>query len=284
MTSTRAARARRPLLVRQRDLGAYDDPGPRPPLTFGGLLRWGRPLLLPLSSVARADTTDRVVALTYDDGPEVPHTDELVAELAVRDVRATFFMLAEAAERHPELVRDMLRAGHEVGLHGVDHARLTDRPAWRAAQAIRDGKRRLEAVAQRPVTMYRPTYGAHGIAQLAAARSLGMDVVLWTAWARDWVDDTADVVARRALTSRHPGAVLLLHDATNDTEHVPTFSRRAVLATLLDGLALDGYQVVPVGELLDRYREVRAVAVRRPRLPGLRRPQAQRPTGASGEV
>ena len=245
------------------------------------MLRWGRPLFLPLSSVARADTNDRVVALTYDDGPDVPHTGEIVAELAARNVRATFFMLAEGAERHPELVRDMLQAGHEIGLHGVDHARLTDRPGWQAVRAVREGQRRLEAVTQRRVTAYRPTYGAHGIAQLLTARASGMDVVLWTAWARDWQDETADVIAGRALASRHPGAVLLLHDATNDTDRLPTFSRRAVLAILLDGLAEQGYQVLPVGELLDRYRPVRTVAVQRPRLsrPSRRAPSPGSPGG-----
>jgi peptidoglycan/xylan/chitin deacetylase (PgdA/CDA1 family) len=221
----------------------------------------------------RVVTQDHVVGLSYDDGPHPVHTAEILGELAARDVRATFFVLAEAAERSPALVRQMLAAGHEIGLHGIDHARLTEVSGRSAARAVSTGKRRLEAVTGRPVTMYRPTYGAQGLTQFLTARRLGMEVVFWTAWAEDWRDDTVDAVAGRAVTARHPGAILLLHDTTEDSpvddatgEELPPprFSRGAVTAAVLDGLAAEGYRALPVAELLRRYPVVRAVTTQRP--------------------
>ncbi len=270
------------VLVRESDLGAHEDPGPRSLPAPSGILRWGRSALLPLSSAMRVLTDEREMGLSYDDGPHPEHTREVLAELAARDVRATFFVLAQAAERHPDVVREMLDAGHEIGLHGVDHTRLTELSWTAAAGAVRRGKHRLEAVTGQPVRLYRPTYGAQGLAQFVTARLLGMDVVYWTAWATDWIDDDADVVAARALAARHPGGILLLHDVTEDTEEEdlprPTFSRGEVTAAILDGLAGAGYRVMPAGDLLAQYPVVRAVTTQRPWVSARRRlARARRP-------
>lgn len=255
------------VLVRERDLGDHAAAGPRPLPDPDRLLSTGRPVLLPLSSAMRVRTDERVIAVTYDDGPHPQHTPRILAELAARGVRATFFVLTDRAERAPALVRRMLEAGHEVALHGIDHTRLTEVFWPRAVWRIWRGKRRLERVTGQPVTMYRPTYGAQGLTQFLTARVLGMDVVYWTAWATDWVDDGAPAVARRALTACHPGAILLLHDTTDDTQDagpLPTFDRGEVTAQILDGLAADSYRMLPAGELLGTYPVVRAVTTQRP--------------------
>jgi peptidoglycan/xylan/chitin deacetylase (PgdA/CDA1 family) len=234
------------------------------------VLRWGRWALLPLSSAVRVDTDQPLVALTYDDGPSPEHTPGVLDELARRGVRATFFVLTDCAQAHPELVRRMLAEGHEVGLHGIDHTRLTTLPGREAARRIRDGRRRLEQVTGRPVTLYRPTYGAQRMVQFAAARMLGLDVVIWTVWAVDWEDAPAQAVADRAVGALHPGAIVLLHDTTDDTREEdtprPTFSRAEVTRRILDGMVERGYHGIPAGELLARYPAVRAITTQRPRL------------------
>ena len=266
----------RALLVRESQLGDNEAPEPRPLPEPDGVLRWGRPVLLPLSSAMRVATTDRVIALTYDDGPNPEQTPSVLDALARHDVRATFFVLTDRAEQHPELVREMLARGHEVGLHGIDHTRLTSLPGREASRRIREGKRRLEAVTGRPVTLYRPTYGAQGMLQFLTTRRLGMDVVIWTAWARDWADAPAAEVAGRAIGALHPGAIVLLHDTTDDTREEdlprPSFSRGEVTELILNGMRDKGFRAVPAGELLAGYRSVRAVTTQRPRLRLHRRP------------
>ena len=84
------------------------------------------PLLIPVSSIdgVRAATPD-MVGLTFDDGPDPVSTPQVLASLERAGTTATFFMLAERVSRHPEIVRDVVGAGHEVALHGIDHQRLT---------------------------------------------------------------------------------------------------------------------------------------------------------------
>jgi peptidoglycan/xylan/chitin deacetylase (PgdA/CDA1 family) len=263
---------RRPLLLRQADLGGFDDPGPRPLPAPGALLRWGRPALLPVSSIMRVSTAEPVLSLTYDDGPHPEHTPALLDVLREHGARATFFVLTGRAREHPELVHRMLAEGHEVGLHGIDHVRLTTLPGREAARRLRRAKRELEAITGRPVEWYRPTYGAVSISAFVAARAMGMRTVIWSAWGRDWEDAPAEEVAGRVVRALHPGAVVLLHDVTEDAEALaagpaPTFDRADVLRGVLAGMRAGGYTSLPVGELLRRHPAVRSVTVQRPRLP-----------------
>ena len=105
------------------------------------VLRWGRPALLPLSSVACVATEQRVVALTYDDGPDPENTPAVLDALAAFGATATFFVLADRAEKHPELLRRIVAEGHDVGLHGEDHTRLSTLSAREALTRIRRGRR-----------------------------------------------------------------------------------------------------------------------------------------------
>jgi peptidoglycan/xylan/chitin deacetylase (PgdA/CDA1 family) len=264
--------ALRPLLVRQSAIGDFVAPAPRPTLGHDPLMRWGRWGLLPISSVMRVQTDDRVAALTYDDGPEPAETTALLDVLAERGVAATFFVLSDRAQAHPDLIGRMVREGHEVALHGIDHASLTQVSGREAVRRIRVAKQRIEAVSGRRIQYYRPTYGAIGMTALAGARLLGMDVVIWSAWAEDWFDDPAQQVADRAVGALHPGAIVLLHDVTDQPESDgsrprPTFSRADVARRILDGVDASGYRILRIGELLHRYPPVRSVTVQRPRLP-----------------
>jgi len=140
--STLAAKAasQRAVLVRQSQLGDHEQPAPRPELSQPTPLRLAQPLLLPLSSAMRAITTDRVISLTYDDGPNAEQTVDVLDALAEQDAKATFFVLTDRAREHPEIVRRILDEGHQVGLHGLDHARLTDVGGREAVRRIRAGK------------------------------------------------------------------------------------------------------------------------------------------------
>jgi peptidoglycan/xylan/chitin deacetylase (PgdA/CDA1 family) len=265
--------SRRAVLLRQAALGGFDEPGPRPVPAPDPVLRWGRPVFLPLSSVMRVSTTEPVVSLTYDDGPHPTETPELLDVLAEHRARATFFVLTDRAEAHPEVIHRALAEGHEVELHGIDHARLTDVSGREAVHRIRTARRRLEAITGLPVRYYRPTYGAIGLAAFAGVRALGLQTVIWSAWGRDWADAPAQVIADRVVGALHPGAIVLLHDTTDDAQALeagpaPAFSRAEVTDRILDGMRGGGYCSLPVGELLRRHPAVRSVTVQRPRIAG----------------
>ena len=261
----------RSVLVRRGTIGDFDAPGPRPPLVPDGILHWAKWGLLPISSIMRVATHEPVISLTYDDGPDPVETPELLDVLAARGVRVTFFVLSDRATAHPGIVRRMLAEGHDVQLHGDDHTDLTTIPAAEAVQRIRRAKAAVEAVTGHSIRNFRPAYGAVNLATFLGVRALGMDVVIWSAWAEDWFEAPAQEIADRAVQALHPGAVVLLHD-TNDPAPTPagpvrpTFSRAEVADRLLDGASASGFRTLPLSQMLDRYPAVRSLTFRRPRL------------------
>jgi peptidoglycan/xylan/chitin deacetylase (PgdA/CDA1 family) len=211
-------------------------------------------LLAPVGSVRAVRTGEPAVALSYDDGPEPAETDAVLRALAEAGATATFFQLVYRAERNPEIVGRVVAAGHEVALHGIDHTRLTTLPLAEVTRRLADGRRRLEAVAGRPVRLFRPAYGAQTLRTYAAARRSGLDVVVWGPYAQDWLDGPPAEVAARALARTGPGDVLLLHDGfevpAGDRTPRPTFDRGEVTRALLAGLAERGLRATSVGALM----------------------------------
>ncbi len=248
--------------VLRRDLGDFGAPAPRP-VRRRALVTAAAPLLRPFSVTMCVETPDPVLALTYDDGPDPAHTPALLDLLADRGLRATFFVLADAAEAHPDLVRRLVAEGHELALHGADHTRLSTLTDREAVAVVADARRRVEAVGGVPVTLFRPPYGVHTPRSLRGWRALGLEVVIWSGWAADWTHDTEEAVTARARRSVHPGGILLLHDTRADAlgpgEELPRFDRAAVSAGLVDPLLAEGWSFDTVGGLLARYPRVRTV-------------------------
>jgi peptidoglycan/xylan/chitin deacetylase (PgdA/CDA1 family) len=268
MTST--APPRRPILdlsavlVRRGYVCDYEV-GERPLPPADKVLRLGRPAFLPISTVACVSTTDPVVSLTFDDGPDPEFTPGILDALAAHGVKATFFVMVEPAEAHPELIGRILAEGHEVALHGIDHTRLNRLPLRQAVALIKDGKQRLEQVAGRTMTLFRPTYGAQTLQQYLATRALGLEVVVWSAWARDWDGSPAEVIAERAVQALHHGGFVLLHDTSGDGVGAadavsgPGLDRVKATELMLTGMAARGYTSDTVSNLLARYPAVRTV-------------------------
>ncbi|MFF2270105.1 polysaccharide deacetylase family protein [Cellulosimicrobium cellulans] len=258
------SRARWPVLVRR---GALD----RDPRPAGGAFRSQAvppfpvpPALAREFGVFCVDTTERVVALTYDDGPHPEHTPRLLDVLARAGATATFFVLGQHVARYPEVTQRVVAEGHEVALHGEDHRSLLTLGDAEAVRRIGDAKRRVEDVTGVPLRLYRPPYGRHTVAQARGIRGLGLELVIWSGDAHDWLHDAEDRIARRALHDVFPGGIVLLHDDRADPEtleegqELPHFDRARVLVTLLDGLAAQGYRTSTVGGLLREHRPVRS--------------------------
>lgn len=171
------------------------------------------PLTAPVGSV-RSVRWDGVV-LTYDDGPQPGGTDRVLAALAEFDSTATFFILVGRARRHPGLLREVIDAGHEIALHGVDHVRLTTMSPSVVRRRTRDARRELEDLSGQPVRWFRPPYGAQRPTTWAAVRSTGLESVVWSNDVADWQDDpVADIAARSGAVGT--GSVLLMHDGYAD--------------------------------------------------------------------
>jgi peptidoglycan/xylan/chitin deacetylase (PgdA/CDA1 family) len=223
------------------------------------------PALRGISSVKGTTTEEPVVALTFDDGPD-PETTPAVLELLARaGARATFFMLVDRAEAHPELVSETVGAGHEVGLHGLDHTRLTTLPPTEVYGRLRDGRDRLSRLVGAPIRLFRAPHGAQRVATVAAARAARLRPVTWTLDAEDWADNTTEEVAARVGTHAPPGSIVVLHDSlvvTASDAPPPRYSREDVVAAVLTRLSECGLSSVTVSTLLRSGRVRRGVWLR----------------------
>ncbi|MET9876724.1 polysaccharide deacetylase family protein [Actinacidiphila glaucinigra] len=170
------------------------------------------------------------VALTFDDGPDPVSTPRFLDALDELSVRATFFVLGTRVDGHPRVVREAVRRGHEIAVHGWTHDRpwLPDAARERAglARAVRAVR---ETCGTAPL-WYRPPYGILTGGRWAAARRAGLTPVLWSAWGRDWTPGaTAESVLATLRPDLRAGATVLLHDS--DHASAPG-SWRATLAAL----------------------------------------------------
>lgn len=208
------------------------------------------------------DTDERVLALTYDDGPHPAHTPRILDELSARGARATFFVLAGPARRHPDIVARIVADGHELGLHGADHRSLLTMRDREAVDGVLRARDELEKIGATPVTLFRPPYGHHTPRQAAHLHRAGLELVLWSGDGLDWIDDTEERIAARAWSSVFPGGILLMHDdradpdTLHDAETLPTFDKAGVARIILDEAHRAGYAVATVGELLRAHPHV----------------------------
>ncbi len=212
-------------------------------------------LLGPLvGSIGGARRATKRVAVTFDDGPDPVVTPPLLDELRRRDARCTFFLLVPQAERHPELVHDIARAGHEIALHGLDHRPLPSLSHRDATRLLKEARARLAVVAGAPVRYYRPPYGAQSLGSWAAARRAGLQIVVWSADAADWEEQTAQDVAATANRRLRAGGILLLHErlepGPDGTPVITSFDRVEMAAKVLDSVEAAGRIPVTVGELV----------------------------------
>lgn len=180
----------------------------------------------------------RGYALTFDDGPHPQGTPAVLETLSRERVRATFFLVGEQVRRNPGLAREIVDAGHTIGLHCDRHRNLLRLAPWQVREDIARAKETIEAATGRSPELYRPPYGVLNAAALCLARSRGWRTLLWSHWGRDWeARATPASITARVTDDVCEGAVLLLHDA--DDYSAPDSWRRtaAALPRVLEILA-----------------------------------------------
>lgn len=183
------------------------------------------------------------IAITFDDGPHPTQTPRLLDILAARNVKATFYVLGQNAQRYPAILRRMVAEGHEIANHSWNHPKLSSlSDAAVRDQLNRTHKAIIDATGAIPKT-YRPPYGAITARQKEWIKSeFGYPTILWSVDPNDWQRPGPSVVTSRIINGTRSGAIILAHDI-----HPPTID--AMPATI-DGLLARGYRFVTVSQLI----------------------------------
>ncbi len=191
------------------------------------------------------------VALTFDDGPAPPFTEQILDILRERGVPATFFVCGKNAERFPQMVRRIHAEGHALGNHTYAHPFLCFRSRKRIAGEIDRTQSVIEEATGRRPRLFRPPYGIRWFGLLPVLRERGMSLVQWSDTGYDWKSDT-DAIVRATLDKLAPGAIILLHDGHEPAPRagVNKASTVKALPAIIEGARNAGLTFVTLPELL----------------------------------
>jgi peptidoglycan/xylan/chitin deacetylase (PgdA/CDA1 family) len=219
-------------------------------LAYAGLITLGvlHPSLEMFADVVwRGPEGAKGVALTFDDGPHPVSTRSVLDVLDKAGAKATFFIIGEKGSRYPELLREIVARGHQLGVHGDRHDRML---AFRSLDRVRADLTRatellVNVTGQRP-RLYRPAVGQTNPRIARAAGELGLTLIGWSVRARDGIATNPDTVVARVVPRLRDGAIVLLHDAAERDDREP--AAPAALPRILEAMHVRGLAAVRLDE------------------------------------
>jgi peptidoglycan/xylan/chitin deacetylase (PgdA/CDA1 family) len=192
----------------------------------------------------------RQIALTYDDGPNDPHTLRLLEVLAKHGVRATFFVIGKYVKQRPDIVREIVAAGHVVGNHTFTHPLLIFKSEKVIREEISACRMVLQDVIGEPCNLFRPPFGGRRPAILRIVREMGMETVMWNVTGYDWNAPPAAVIERKVAKRIRGGDVILLHDGGH--KQMGADRSQTVIATdrLIASYKAKGYEFNTIPQMM----------------------------------
>ena len=192
------------------------------------------------------NTNEKIVALTFDDGPHKKYTPEVLDLLKKYNARATFFVVGEHADQNPEVILRMYEEGHELAIHTYTHPLKTTIP--NLMEEIKQTHETIFGISGYSPTLFRPVEGQYTDAMIEAVAKEGYKVVMWS-WhldTLDWKNPGVNNIVETVLKGVQGGNIVLFHDGGGNREQTVK-----ALETILPDLEKQGYQFVTISDLLD---------------------------------
>jgi len=187
----------------------------------------------------------KLLALTFDDGPDPEITPRILKTLEEHNAYATFFVRGDNAERHPELLKQIIAGGHEIGDHSYSHEAVNSVDA--AKEELRKTDDAIRRATGRDVRLFRPPRGVKNCELARQALKAGYVVALWTISSADSRPIGPDVIASNVIHTPNPGDIVIMHDGEG---HAATTD---ALPKVLDALEKKGYRFVTLPELMGEW-------------------------------
>lgn len=202
--------------------------------------------------VQRVDTTEKIIALTFDDGPSRAYTDKVLSLLAHYDVQATFFLTGKEMAANPEYTQRLLAAGHQLANHSFSHPRMVLISQTAIANEIEQTDLLIRQAGYQDDIVFRPPYGKKLLGLPWYLQQHNRLTVMWdlepesdAALAKD-----AEAMAQYVIENAKPGSIILLHVMYQSRQ-----SSRDALPLIITGLQQQGYRFVTVNTLLTKRQQ-----------------------------
>jgi len=196
-----------------------------------------------LSSAPASKTSERI-ALTFDDGPHPVYTPMILDILKENGIKATFFIIGENAEKHPDIVRRIIAEGHEIGNHTYSHPHLKNIGEKQLTKELKETEKLLKEKFSYTPALFRPPEGYCCSAVTNSVNTMGYTMVLWDVDTTDWAHNPSDNIVKTVLASTKDGSIILCHDFVTKPSPTPDAIR-----VFIPKLKAKGYNFVTVSEL-----------------------------------
>jgi len=197
-----------------------------------------------------APNTKKMVALTFDDGPNGSATEQILDSLKKYNVKASFFLVGANAERYPQIAKRIMAEGHLIGNHTYRHSRFDLITPPEIEQDVAKGAFSIENITGHKPAWLRPPYGINGAGLEAACRRQGCAIAGWSLDANDWnphpVEDLVDAIADQATA----GDIILLHDGFETSINPDRQATVAAVPLIVEKLQKAGFIFVTLADLL----------------------------------
>ncbi len=194
----------------------------------------------------------RSLALTFDDGPNDPHTMRLLEVLARHGIHATFFLIGRYVQQRPDIAREIVQAGHVVGNHTFTHPLLIFKRESEIREELSQCRSALQDAVGQHSNLFRPPFGGRRPAVLRVARELGLAPVMWNVTGYDWNAPPAEAIERKVAKQIRGGDVILLHDGGH--KQMGADRSNTVIATdhLIATYKSEGYDFLTIPQMMGR--------------------------------
>ncbi|MGW6934202.1 polysaccharide deacetylase family protein [Lentzea sp. NPDC054927] len=197
--------------------------------------------------VDRVETTDKVVALTFDDGPDPAGAQQVLDLLETEQVQATFFLMGRDLQSHPDLGRKIAEAGHEIGNHTYNHERMVGVLPSTVAKEIEDTDAQIRKTGYQGDIHFRPPNGKKLFALPHYLKEHNRKTIMWDVEPDSAGTPSAQQIEQDTLSQTKPGSIILLHPMYGSRDQT-----RQALKPIIQKLKERGYRFVTVSALLNQ--------------------------------
>ena len=195
--------------------------------------------------------SSRLLALTYDDGPNDPYTCRLLEVLERHGVKATFFLIGQFVQQKPGIARAVVNAGHAIGSHTWDHPNFIFCSTSEVRRQLELAQKAIfDATGVKP-ELFRPPFGGRRPASLRAVRAFGLEPIMWNVTCYDWKARTAEQIVAHAERQIRGGDVILLHDGGYGRMGADRSRTVAASDTILARYKAEGYEFVTIPQMME---------------------------------
>lgn len=195
-------------------------------------------------------TDQKIIALTFDDGPDPQSTPKILDVLKEYDIQATFFVVGKNVKKYPELLKKTVEAGHLIGNHSYNHSYIRALGPLLLLSDIKATNERIYDQTKLKPIFYRPPYGFRTPWAVKAASQAGYKIITWNNMTYDYFGISTKNLVNNIVRHAHPGGIIVLHDGHEGLARGEFNNLLVALPIIIDNLKKEGYSFVSLDQLL----------------------------------